>query len=173
MSCVSRKASTDDMITAEHDKPFPLKEEPIGSEILGPRAIIYKTIRDFSNNVPIVMDATKTKIVYYPAPSDVYYQGRLAKPLALKNGYWLDNRGIGINTVFTDFTYEEYSSLQNVPGLEQLYSRILEKNPMVEIIDCGIRPDISSVKEDDYWNKVVDNDFSDCKRVLFQPLISE
>ena len=68
-------------------------------------AIVYKTIKDFSDFVPVIMNAERTKIVSYPAPTDLSLS---AKPTALKNGYWLDNRGISENVVFLNYTYKAY-----------------------------------------------------------------
>src|SRR5665647_1166899 len=82
--------------------------------------IIYKTTKDFSDLVPVIMDAGKTKIVSYPAPSDLFFQSQLSKPTALKNGYLLDNRGISENVVFLKYTYEVYSKLTQAPSLKEM-----------------------------------------------------
>ncbi len=105
----------------------------------GPSTIIYKTTKDFSKNVPVTLSADKTKIVSYPAPGDIYFKGKLAYPTELVKGYLLDNRGISINTAFIKYTYEEYSKLKEVPDLKTLYSLIVEKEPVVEMYNCGNR----------------------------------
>ena len=37
------------------------------------QTIIYKTTRDFSQLVPVTMNEERTKIVSYPAPTDLIY----------------------------------------------------------------------------------------------------
>nr|WP_320038632.1 hypothetical protein [uncultured Bacteroides sp.] len=133
----------------------------------GAKAIVYKTNKDYSNLVPVTMNNEKTKIVSYPAPTDVFYKGKLAKPTPLKNGYLLDNRGINENTVFLNCTYEEYSRLTEAPSLQEMLLRVVEKNPMVEIIDCGLRYQYKDeVKE---LNTLIDANFSGCKKVIIKP----
>lgn len=128
----------------------------------GPQAVVYKTIKDYTNLVPVIMNSEKTKIVSYPAPSDVYYQGKLAKPTALKNGYLLDNRGINENVAFLNYTYEEYSRLSEAPSQKEMLSRIAEKNPLKELIDCGLRTQYKD--EVSELNTLIDRNFPGCKR---------
>ncbi len=133
----------------------------------GAKAIVYKTDKDYSNLVPVTMNSEKTKIVSYPAPTDVFYKGILAKPTPLKNGYLLDNREINENTVFLNYTYEEYSRLSEAPSLQEMLLRVVEKNPMVEIIDCGLRYQYKDeVKE---LNALIDANFPGCKKVIIKP----
>src|SRR5580693_4313855 len=65
-----------------------------------PSAVIYKTKGDYSKNVPVTLSDDKSKIVSYPAVQDIYYKGALAYPTPLAKGYWLDNRGINVNSAF-------------------------------------------------------------------------
>jgi hypothetical protein len=102
-------------------------------------AIVYKTKADYSKYVPVTLSADKTQIVAYPAPKDVYYNGKLAYPTALEDGYWLDNRGIGPNTAFLRVTYDEYSKWPQVPKLSELYLLIIDKDPFTEIYKLGSR----------------------------------
>ncbi|GAB6011099.1 hypothetical protein [Viscerimonas tarda] len=123
----------------------------------GPQAIVYKTVKDYTNNVPVIMDGSKTTIVSYPAPSDIYYNGKLAKPSPLKNGYLLDNRGINENTVFLKYTYEEYSQLKEAPSMQEMLSKITDKYPLAELIDCGLR---SQYKDEiNELNRLIDKGF--------------
>ena len=63
ISCqTNRKAAIADNMINERTISF----EP------GPQAIIYKTMDDFFDYVPIIMNAEKTEIISYPAPSDVF-----------------------------------------------------------------------------------------------------
>ena len=128
-----------------------------------PQAIVYKTNHDYSDLVPVIMNPEKTQIVTYPAPSDLFYKGKLAKPTALKNGYWLDNRGINERVVFLKYTYETYSQLKEAPGLSEMMLNIAEKNPLTELIICGERNKFNNPVSD--LNSLIDNGFPGCKRV--------
>ncbi len=101
--------------------------------------IIYKTRADHVHHVPITLNSTKDKITSYPAPSDLFFEGELALPVKLKEGFLLDRRGISANTVFTSYTYEEYSKLESVPPIEELMDSVIDTDPFVSIYDCGKR----------------------------------
>ena len=108
-----------------------------------PPAIVYKTTKDYSKYVPVTLSKDRTQIVAYPAPQDVYFEGKLAYPTPLKNGYWLDNRGINDYTAFLDITYEEYSKMKKAPSLKKMYKSIKDKNPIQEIYHLGDNRDLS------------------------------
>jgi len=127
----------------------------------GPEAIIYKTVKDYSDLVPVIMNKDRTQIIAYPAPSDVYYQGKLAKPTPLKDGYWLDNRGINENVVFTSYTYEEYGALTETPAINVLLSKIIDIHPLKELVRCGSRSKYSNELKE--LNELIDNHFEGCK----------
>ena len=126
-------------------------------------AIVYKTKADYNNNVSVTMDSKKGKIISYPAPTDLYYRGNLALPSKLKNGYLLDNRGINTNSVFTSFTYQEYSKLYSAPSIDTLLEKIIDKDPFVEIYNCGNRADYKNETKE--LNKIIDSNFKKCKRL--------
>lgn len=107
---------------------------------IGEPAIIYKTKADYSKYVPVILNAEKTEVISYPAPTDVYRNGKLAYPTQLVNGYYLDNRGIGINSAFLNITYDEYVKLKEAPLLADMIGKLmLEKNPFTEIYSIGTR----------------------------------
>ena len=112
---------------------------PVRIDYSGTPTLVYKTKNDYSQNVPVTLNADKTKIESYPAPADIYYNGKLAYPTALENGYMLDNRGISLNTAFTKYTYEEYSKLKEAPDLKTLYKSVIDKDPILELYNCGNR----------------------------------
>mgnify|MGYP000396511339 CR=1 FL=1 len=105
----------------------------------GPPTVIYLTRIDCFDKIPITLNDERTKIISYPAPSDIYYNGNLSYPTKLNHGYLLDNRGIGKNSVFLNITYENYSKLKEAPSLSEMTEIILDKNPFTEIYDCGSR----------------------------------
>ena len=105
----------------------------------GPPTIIYKMKNDYSRNVPVTLSDDRLTIVNYPAIEDISMNGKYPVPTVLKNGYYLDNRGIGPNVAFTKYSYEEYSKLATTPAVEELFRAINDKDPIVEMYDCGNR----------------------------------
>lgn len=124
--------------------------------------VIYKTKADYSTYVPVVMNDSKDVIVSYPSPKDVFYNGKLALPEKLGKGYLLDNVGISKNSVFTSYTFEEYSKLETAPSIERLLKSITDKDPFVEVYDCGPRGKYSTV---DDLKKLIKSKFEGCKRL--------
>ena len=122
-----------------------------------PPVIVYKTTKDYSKNVAVTLSADKTKIVAYPAPSDVSAN---SYPTALNKGYWLDNRGISANTAFLSMTYEQYAKLRKAPSLDELYGMIIDKNPIKKMYLCGRGG--SSVSE---LNELIKKRFKGCERI--------
>ncbi|MDD2631159.1 MAG: hypothetical protein PHX39_00725 [Bacteroidales bacterium] len=128
----------------------------------GPQTFIYKTKHDYTKFVPILLSDDKSEIVSYPHPRDVFYKGDLAYPTELKGGYLLDNRGINSNVAFLNITYEDYSKLESAPPLEELEAMILDKNPLVEMYNCGNRFTFKNGASD--LNKLIENNgLEDCK----------
>lgn len=111
----------------------------------GPPVIIYKTTRDYSRNVPVMLNADGTKIVSYPAVSDVR---SLPYPTPLADGYLLDNRGIGQYVAFLSYTYEEYAALPKTPTASELFEKIIDKHPLVEIHSCSNRYQYKNLVEE-------------------------
>lgn len=99
--------------------------------------LVYKTKKDYNNLVPVLLDDDKTQIVSYPDPKDVKIGSGFLLPISLQNGYLLDKKGIGLNVAFLKYTYEEYSNLKSLPNLQELYKNIIDKNPLIELCDCG------------------------------------
>jgi hypothetical protein len=124
--------------------------------------VIYKTKADYSAYIPVVMNDSKDVIVSYPSPKDVFYNGNLALPEKLGKGYLLDNVGISKNSVFTSYTFEEYSKLETAPSIERLLKSITDKDPFVEVYDCGPRGKYSTV---DDLKKLIKLKFERCNRL--------
>ena len=93
----------------------------------GPPVIIYKTTRDYSRNVPVTL-------LPYPTP--------------LADGFLLDNRGIGQHVAFLSYTYEEYAALPKTPTAAELFEKIIDKHPLVEIHFCGNRYQYKNLVEE-------------------------
>ena len=118
-----------------------LNNQPVLKEIdfSNPPTVIYKTKKDYSQMVPVTLSEDKTKIVSYPGPQDIYFRNKLATPTRLDKGYLLDNRGLNKNSGFLDIRYEDYSKLDKVPGLVELYNHLIDKDPFTEFYNCGNR----------------------------------
>jgi hypothetical protein len=98
---------------------------------------IYKTKADYFNLVPVSLSEDKTKVISYPWPGDIFYQGKLAYPTKLDKDYFMDNRGgMWIDTAFLDMSYEDYSQIRT-PSPKELLSIVKDKNPFTEFYDCG------------------------------------
>jgi hypothetical protein len=98
--------------------------------IPGPKAVIYKTTKDYSKLVPVNLSDDKKSVASYPDVKDVYFNGTLAYPTPLHDGFLLDNRGITRNVAFLKLTYEEYSQLPKTPSAGELLKMILDPDPL-------------------------------------------
>lgn len=115
----------------DSDKSF----EP--SFVPGPHMMVYKTKADYEGNVHVGMDADKATIVSYPHPDDLLNEGEYRTPTPLKQGYLLDNKGIGVDAAFLDYTYGQYADLETAPSIDELNASIIDKDPLTELCDCG------------------------------------
>lgn len=97
---------------------------------------VYKTKGDYANLVPVFLSDDKSEIVSYPSLSDI---NNSTLPTPLKDGYLLDNKGVGKNVAFVNLTYDAYAKLKDTPTLNELYTLILDKDPLIELCDCGKR----------------------------------
>lgn len=95
-----------------------------------PKAVIYKMNGNYAHNVPIVINRSTNKVVSYPAPSDITSN---STPIALNDGWYLDRRGgIGENTVFLSYTYDEYRNLKQAPSASELIERIIPESKVTQ-----------------------------------------
>jgi hypothetical protein len=117
-------------------EPPPISKENKQETFMNPPVIIYKTRKDYSDKVPIGLSDDKMSVISYPDKIDIYHGGKFATPTLLVNGYLLDNRGIGINSAFTTYSYSEYSQLPATPTAETLFSQIIDNDPFIEIYFC-------------------------------------
>jgi hypothetical protein len=129
-----------------------------------PPCIIYRTRLDYSRNVPVILSEDRTKIVSYPDIKDIYYNGRLSVPTVLANGFLLDNRGISKQVAFLQYTYEEYSKLPSTPRVADLMSRILDKDPLLEMYQCGQRSQYTDI-EKELNDLITSGKLSTCKKL--------
>ncbi len=96
---------------------------------IGNDIVVYKTHKDYSENIPIQLNEDKTSLVSFPAISDVK---PIKKPIKLNKNYYLDQFGISKNTAFTSHTFNSYEKLNNTPPPKQLFEQIIDKDPFSE-----------------------------------------
>jgi len=127
---------------------------------MNPPVIIYKTKQDYFYNVPVGLSEDKKTIISYPDKVDLFYAGKLATPTHLIDGYLLDNRGIGINSAFLKYTYEDYSKFPSTPTVSVLFSQIIDIDPFTEIYSCKCSRDTAVI------NKIIREGLSkSCKKL--------
>jgi hypothetical protein len=122
--------------------------KPGQSSVPSPPCIVYKTRADYSKNIPVILSVDQTSIVSYPDVKDVYFKGNLAYPTALNDGFLLDNRGIGPKVAFLSVTYEQYSKMVKTPSSSELFELIIDKDPLIEMIQCGNRSNYSDIEKE-------------------------
>jgi hypothetical protein len=115
----------------------PIDTQAANANVSGPPALVYKTRADYDKLVPVIMNDAKTVIVSYPHPNDLKNSQGYLLPVQLKKGYLLDKKGIGKNVAFLNITYEEFAGLSEPPSMEQLEKLLLDKDPLIELCDCG------------------------------------
>lgn len=85
------------------------------------KASAFKMSGDYADNVAVTLNADGS-LAYFPDPSDI---SEASKPVALGNGWYLNRQGISPRSVFTRYTFEEYSKLKQVPTTEELKAAII------------------------------------------------
>ncbi|MBK8339453.1 MAG: hypothetical protein IPK99_05330 [Flavobacteriales bacterium] len=104
-----------------------------------PHVLVYRTKGDYRELVPVMLSADRSKIVSYPHPSDLKGADGLSLPQDLGKGYLLDKRGIGLSTALLKMRYADYAKLDQAPALADLTAMIVDKDPLLELCDCGPR----------------------------------
>jgi hypothetical protein len=102
-----------------------------------PALIIYKTKKDYSNLVPVILSSDKKQIIGYPHPIDVINDSSYNYPTSLFNGYWIDNIGITENTGFINISLEDYSKKNEPPSVDEMMAKLVDVAPFLEIWNCG------------------------------------
>lgn len=133
-----------------------------------PKAVVYKTTKDYFYNVPVSLNDNGTGFNYYPDPSDIT-ESQL--PVRLVDGYLLDRRGLGKNPAFTSYTYEEYSALSRVPSKEQLLKSIINKSPILEMYRLPMTAN-EAAADTAKVNAIIRGGFKDCTVLYSAPTIS-
>lgn len=118
--------------------------------------MIYKMSGDYAALVPVTLNE-RGELSSYPDPKDL---SEAAKPVALGDGWYLDNRGIGPNTAFLDYTYEQYQALPAVPTHEVLMAHIKVRNAITDLWNCG-----TQTRTIEQYKALVAEGFPSCKKI--------
>ncbi len=86
-----------------------------------PKATVFRMSGDYADHVAITLDGSGN-LVYYPAPSDIT---SASAPVKLAGGWWLNRQGLSVNSVFTKWTFDEYSRLEKTPGQAELKAAVI------------------------------------------------
>lgn len=100
-----------------------------------PNATVFRMSGDYANNVAVTL-SPNGELVYFPAPTDITAD---SEPVELCEGWWLNNQGIGPNSVFTTYTFAEYASLPTVPSPEQLKNAIIPGAKVTEFMEIPMK----------------------------------
>jgi hypothetical protein len=119
------------------------ESDTLAVAVAGPPTLVYKTRGDYYRLVPVLLSEDKSKIISYPHPLDLKTGKGYRLPDSLSNGYLLDNKGIGPHVAFLGMTYEEYANLAEVPAVDSLYAWIIDKDPLLELCNCGLKSSYS------------------------------
>jgi len=105
---------------------------------------VYKTTQNYNDNLFVCMNENQTMITHYPGiGSGVMIGDELRTPTELHDGYLLDNKGIWLDCVFVDVTYQEYSEFEEQPSVDWFYERIIDYDPFLEFYRCEPRHQLS------------------------------
>lgn len=121
-----------DVVRAE---PAPIAGGPLQHAL--PRAIVYRTNVPCPDKVVISLNADRTAVLSYPAPTDV---SAASSALPLADGWWLDRRGMGPNPAFIDMTYSQYAALSQAPGPAELMKMIIPGIEVTEVRRLDMTP---------------------------------
>lgn len=160
MSCsTSRERVEAKDVSMPEQVHFPM----IGSEPQAmPPAIVYQTTgADCMDLVPITLTADGKGVASYPAPSDLN-EGQT--PVNLGDGWWLDRRGIGPNSVFTTYTYEEYEAMHNAPSVKELLKHINHKARITRMIALPITAS-EAASDPAVVRAYTESGFVDCREI--------
>lgn len=156
IACTAGKKAKQDKVKKSIDSNF-VSEPPV---------LVYKTKANYNNLVPVLLSDDKKVIVSYPHPNDIKTGSGYSLPVLLHDGYLLDNRGIGKNVAFLKMTYEEYGKLEKPLSVNELYNLILDKDPLVELCNCGVKSSYKNLTKQ--MNELIDSKKlgTTCKKML-------
>jgi hypothetical protein len=128
----------------------------------GPPVIVYKTKADYYSNVAVSLSPDKSRILSFPDVMDVSVDRDLMLyPTRLHAHYLLSNRVLDKNSAFLNMTYSDYAALSKTPSPEEIYAKIIDKDPFAEMYFCGNRYSYKNLEPE--LNRIIDNNQLDVK----------
>lgn len=91
-----------------------------------PKATVFRIDPAYADKVGITLNSDGS-FAYYPAPSDI---SERSAPVELSGGWWLNRQGLSAGSVFTDWTFSEYSALKATPSREEIKKHIIPGSGM-------------------------------------------
>lgn len=114
---------------------FTIQQRVVGGETYAlPKATAFKMNGDYSNNVAVTL-GPDGRLLYFPAPTDIREN---SAPYDLGNGWWLNRQGLSSNSVFTKWTFKEYSKLKNAPSPQEIMDAIIPGSGVTEMISLPV-----------------------------------
>ena len=98
------------------------------------KASAFKMSGDYADRVAVTVGANG-RLTYFPAPSDITSD---SAPLALGDGWYLNRQGIGPNSVFTKWTFEEYMALGKVPTPQEILDAVIPGAMVTEFVTLPV-----------------------------------
>ncbi len=83
--------------------------------------VIYRADPAYAQNVPVGVTPSGSAVIYVPSPSDA-----AAAPVPLADGYWLATIPVGKQTVFTDYTFENYLRFAASPSPSEVLKHVIK-----------------------------------------------
>lgn len=102
---------------------------------VNPNATIFRMSGDYANNVAVTISADG-ELVYFPAPTDIT---AYSEPISLGDGWWLNCQGLGPNSVFTKYTFAEYSSLSEAPSPQTIKMSIIPGARVTQFMELPMK----------------------------------
>lgn len=122
--------SNKNIVNYSADTAPTLKTDVTGSspDAYIPKASAFKMNGNYSDNVAVTIDASGN-LIYYPGPGDI---SAASRPVELGDGWFLNNQGLGPNSVFTSWTFDEYARLGTAPAPQEIKNHIIEGSEVTE-----------------------------------------
>lgn len=134
-SCTHKTSAVEETAMSEVRPVKKVSAPRMGAAAYLPNATAFRMSGDFSDNVAVTV-GPDGELTYFPAPSDITAD---SAPIALGKGWWLNNQGIGPNSVFTKYTFAEYAALPETPSVTQLKEAIIPGAKVTEFIELPVK----------------------------------
>lgn len=99
-----------------------------------PKATAFKMSGAYADKVAVTVNPNGV-LTYFPSPSDITPASR---PVYLGNGWWLNCQGIGPNSVFTSWSFDEYASLSATPTPSEIKAHIIPGAEVTEFFTSTV-----------------------------------